>query len=209
MNRYLFTIVLLLTLAPSVFAVTATQSASPTETIEKIKNLVKENLTATEVDIQKEALNNSIVGFSGKVKTVGTKNITIETEKDLLQILITENTSITKGTTEIKTSSIAISDNLLVYGQKNKDTVFEAKQIYILSAVDETNIVVSKAQIATINNIDLKKKTFSLSINGEDLQFTLSKKNTVKLEEFKDGDNLFGITKKYQGKLSLSKAVKL
>lgn len=209
MNKYLLLTFLLLALVPGVFAATATPSASPTETVEKIKNLVKENLTATEIDIQKEATSKSIIGFSGKVKTVGTKNITIETDKDLIQILITELTSITKGTTEIKTSSIAIGDNLLVYGQKNKDGVFEAKQILVLAPIDEKNIVISKAQIATINNIDLKKKTFNLNINGEELAFTLSKKNTVKLEEFKDGDNIFGITKKYQGKFSLSKAIKI
>lgn len=209
MRKHIFAIALLLTFTSKVFAVTATPSASPTETVEKIKNLVKENLTTTEANIQKESASKSIVGFSGKVKTVGTKNITIETEKDLLQILITESTTISKGTSEIKTSSIAISDNLLVYGQKNKDSVFEAKNIYVLAAADETNTVVSKTQIATINNIDLKKKTFTLTINNEEVNFTLSKKNTIKLEEFKDGDTILGITKKYQGKFSLSKAIKL
>ncbi len=209
MRKHILTIALLLTFTPTVFAATATPSASPTETVEKIKNLVKENLTTTEANIQKESTSKSLVGFTGKVKTVGTKNITIETEKDLIQILITESTTITKGASEIKTSSIAIGDNLLVYGQKNKDSVFEAKNIYVLAVIDEANTVVSKTQIATINNIDLKKKTFTLTINNEEVNFTLSKKNTIKLEEFKDGDIILGITKKYQGKFSLSKAVKL
>ena len=209
MKKTILFAIAFLTFAQSAFAVTATTSGSPTQTVDKIKSLVKENLTATEVDIQKEAINKSIIGFSGKVKTVGTKNITIETEKDLLQILITDTTTIFKGATEIKTSSIAIGDNLLVYGQKNKDEVFEAKHIYVLAVVDEKNVVISKAQVATISDLDLKKKTFSLTINGETTSYTLSKKNTVKLEDFKDGDTIFGITKKYQGKFSLSKAIKL
>lgn len=209
MKKAIFFAIAFLTFSHTALAVTATTSGSPTQTVEKIKNLVKENLTATEVDIQKEAINKSIIGYSGKVKTVGTKNITIETDKDLLQILITDTTTIFKGTSEIKTSSIAISDNLLVYGQKNKDDVFEAKQIYVLAPIDEKNIVISKAQIATISDIDTKKKTFNLTINGETTSYTLSKKNTVKLEDFKDGDTIFGITKKYQGKFSLSKAIKI
>ncbi len=209
MKKTILFAIAFLTFSQTVFAVTATTSGTPTQTVDKIKSLVKENLTATEVDIQKEAINKSIIGYSGKVKTVGTKNITIETEKDLLQILITDATTIFKSTTEIKTSSIAIGDNLLVYGQKNKDDVFEAKHIYVLAVIDEKNIVISKAQVATISDLDLKKKTFSLTINGETISYTLSKKNTVKLEDFKDGDTIFGITKKYQGKLSLSKAIKL
>ncbi len=209
MKKTILFAIAFLTFSQAVFAVSATTSGSPTQTVDKIKSLVKENLTATEVDIQKEAINKSIIGFSGKVKTVGTKNITIETEKDLLQILITDTTTIFKSTTEIKTSSIAIGDNLLVYGQKNKDDVFEAKHIYVLAVADEKNIVISKAQVATISDLDLKKKTFSLTINGETASYTLSKKNTVKLEDFKDGDTIFGITKKYQGKFSLSKATKL
>ncbi len=200
---------LLLIFVPSAFAVTASPSATPTQTVEKIKNLIKENLTTTEVDVQKEIVGNSIVGYSGKVKTVGTKNLTIETEKDLLQTLITDETIINKGGTEIKTSSIAIGDSILIYGQKNKDAVFVANQVSVLAPIDEANIVISKSQVAIINNIDLKKKTFTLKINEEEVSYTLSKKNTVKLEDFKDGDTIFGITKKYQGKFSLSKAIKL
>ncbi|OGD83557.1 hypothetical protein A2572_00420 [Candidatus Collierbacteria bacterium RIFOXYD1_FULL_40_9] len=209
MNRITFLIITFFFFATSVLATTATPSAVPTETIDKIKNLVKENVTATELDIQKEAAGKSLLGYTGKVKTVGTKNITIETEKDLLQILISEESTIFKGTSQIKTSSIAIGDNLLVYGQKNEDNVFEGKHLYVLAPLDETNIVISKTRVSTINKIDLKKKTFTLIIDGQETNFTLSRKNTVKLEDFKDGDTILGITKKYQGKFSLSKAIKL
>lgn len=102
-----------------------------------------------------------------------------------------------------------MADKILIFGIKNKDGVLQAKIITVLAVEDETTIVITKAEVATIKNIDLKKKTFVLVIGQESVPFTLSKKTTVKLEELKDGDTLFAITKKYQGKFSLSRAVKL
>lgn len=209
MKRVSLTIALFLVIAQSALAATASPSGTPTQTIDKIKNLVKENIQDTENTIQKTVLTNSVIGTSGIIKTVGTKNITIENEKDLIQILVTDKTTITKANTEIKTSSLAINDRILAIGKKNKDDILEAVVINVLPPENPDDIVVSQSHLATISKIDLKKKTFILSINGEDLNFTLSKKTTVKLEDLKDGDTILGITKKYQGKYSLSRAIKI
>jgi len=189
-------------------ATTSSPSATP-QTIDRIKDLVKENIEDTESTLQKNVLTSKAFGTTGIVKTVGTKNITIENDKDLLQVLVTNKTSITKANTEIKTSSVAINDKILVIGKKNKDDVLEAIIINVLPAEKPEEVVVSKTEIATINKIDLKKKTFTLTIDGKTIDFTLSKKNNVKLEDFKDGDIIFGVTKKYLGKYSLSRAVKI
>lgn len=192
-----------------VFAVTSTPSATPAMQLEdKIKSLVKENLESAENLLQNEAVT-IFLGFTGKVKSIGSKNITLEVDDDLLQVTIAPETSITKSGNEIKSSSIALSDTLLVIGTKTKDNVLEAKVINVIPPEDPENIVVTEAKIATFKNIDLKKKTFTLTINNEDSSFTLSKKSTVKLDEFKGGDTILAITKKYQGKFSLSRAVKI
>lgn len=193
-----------------VLAITSTPSATPNQELQdKIKSLVKENLETTESIIQKDVVLKSLVGYSGKVKSVGSKNITLEVDQDLLQVAVTASTTITKLGTEIKTTSIALADKLIVIGQKTKDNVLEAKTISVISEPNPETIVTTKAEIATIKNIDLKKKTFTLVINSQDLSFTLSRKSTVKLENFTDGDQIFAITKKYQGKNSLSRAIKI
>ena len=87
--------------------------------------------------------------------------------------------------------------------------MLEAKIINVFPAETDEEVVVTKTQIAYFKNIDTKKKTFTLTINNEDLAFTLSKKSNVKLEDFKDGDKVLAITKKYLGKYSLSRAVKI
>lgn len=189
-------------------AAESTPSATPTiEAVEKIKNIVKENLQNTEETVTKQASN---IGLSGIVKTIGSKSITLETDKDIFQIAISDETIISKDNKDIKTSSIAIGDKLLVIGQQvNNEDVLNAKIVNVLSVIKEEEIVISKAEIATISKIDIKKKTFILTINGVETSYTLSKKNNVKLDEFSDGDTIFGITKKYQGKYSLAKAIKL
>ncbi len=211
MKKLFILVVILFLTSTSVFSATATPSATPTSTstIDKIKDLVKENLTDTELSVQMEAATKSLMGFTGKVKSIGTKNLTLETDKDLLQVLITDTTTITKAGSAIKTTSIALADSLMVIGQKNKDDVLEAKVINVLPVVDETTLVVVTTKVATIKNINLKTKTFTLILDNQDTAFTLSKKNTVKLEDFEDGDTILAVTKKYQGKYSLSKAVKL
>lgn len=197
-------------LSKNAFALTSTPSATPSVDIEsKIKTLVKENLDTTETELKKNILSKSLLGFTGKAKSVGTKNITLETEKDLLQIVLTEKTSITKNGSEIKPSSIALGDKLIVYGQKTKEEVLEAKLILVLANAEDQNLVETQTVVATFKTLDLKKKTFKLTINNEDLDFTLSKKNNVKLEDYKIGDTIFAITKKYLGKFSLSRANKI
>ncbi len=201
---------ILFLVATPVYAVTSTPSATPSlELQDKIKTLVKENLETTENLIQKEVTSKSLLGYTGKVKSIGSKNLTLEIEKDILQISILTTTSITKDGAEIKTSSIALGDKLMIIGTKTKDDVIEAKIINVIKEDDPTTIVVTKPAIATIKNLDLKKKTFTLTINGEDVAYTLSKKTTVKLDDFKEGDTILAITKKYQGKYSLSRAVKI
>lgn len=208
----LLLLVYLFILVPTTLGATSTPSASPTtqnNQIDKLKSIVQEYTATTEASLQKEIISKSLYGYVGKVKSVGTKNLTLEVNNDLLQVSITPNTSITKSGSEIKTTSIALADKLLVIGTKTKEDVLEAKQITYVTEEKPENIVITKSYVTSFKNIDLKKKTFTLNIDSEDLPFTLSKKSTVKLEDFKDGDRIIAITKKYQGKYSLSRATKI
>lgn len=199
-----------LVFSKDIYAINSTPSATPSQDLQdKIKSLVKENLETTENVIKNEITSKSLLGYVGKVKSVGIKNITLETEKDLLQISVLPTTQISKSGAEIKTSSIALSDKLIVIGIKNKDGVLEAKTITVVPEQDPATLVTTKAEIATISKIDYKKKTFTLTINNQSISFTLSKKSTVKLEDLTEGDTIFCITKMYQGKSSLSRAVKI
>jgi len=179
-------------------------SATPTNLEDKIKNLVKENLSATESNL-KESINlKSLVGYVGAIKTISAGNISIESDQNIFQVSTTDKTAITKSGTTGKISSLAITDKVIVIGNLVKEDIIQAKMIKVIP--EETDIVETNAVIANIYSIDIKKKTLVLTINKVQMPFTLSKKNTVKLEELKPNQNIFAITKKYQGKDSLTRA---
>lgn len=179
-------------------------SATPTNLEDKIKNLVKENLSATESNL-KESINlKSLVGHVGTIKTISSDNITIETDQNTFQVATTDKTTITKAGVAGKISSLAIADRVIVIGSLVKEDIIQAKSIKVVP--EETDIVETDAVIANVYSVDVKKKTVVLTINKIQLPFTLSKKTTVKIEDLKPNQTIFAITKKYQGKDSLAKA---
>lgn len=214
------TLVSLLAFPQISFAVTkaATPSATPTavtpiktptatpsgDLANQIKNMVKENLDATVSNLEQKINLKSLVGQVGTIKSISSGNLTIESEGNTLQITTSDKTTITKSGTAIKLPALAISDQIIVIGTLIKDDIIQAKAIKVY--VEDPDAVVSDAIIAPISVIDLKKKTITLTINTTQVPFTLSKKSTIKLEDLKVGQTIFTITKKYQGKDSLSRA---
>ena len=186
-----------LVFSKNIFATTGTPSATP-DLQEKIKTIVQENLSATEKSLTTQT---KFTGRTGTIKSIGAKNLTLEIDKDLTQVNLAGS--------DTKPSSLAIGNKIIVLGILTKDNVLDAKRIILVEEEKPENIVVTESLVGKISQIDLKKKTFILSINSKDLNYTLSKKTTVKLEDFKDGDTIFGISKKYQGKFSLSRAIKI
>lgn len=211
MNKTLFAIsfifIFFTTINP-VFAETVTPSASPTTNMEdKIKLLVQENLSTTEAKLKEKVDLQSLVAFAGKITTMSSGNLTIDSHGNLIQITTSTKTAFLKDSTPIKVTSLAIGDKIIVIGTSIKDDIVQAKRISVVK--DEPNLVKTSATVAKIVKIDLKKKNFTLNLGGTDQQLTLSKKSNVKLEEYQVGQTIFGIIKEYDGSLSISRAKSL
>lgn len=190
---------------PTLKVTTTPSTPTPTENLEdKIKTLVKENLSATESNL-KEAINlKSLVGHVGTIKSISAGNITIETDGNLFQVTTTDKTIITKAGVAAKITTLAISDKIIVIGTLIKEDIIQAKSIKAIP--QETDVVTSEAIVATVSVVDLKKKIITLTVDNAQIPYTLSKKSTIKIADIKPGQTLFVITKKYQGADSLSRA---
>lgn len=181
-------------------SVALAQDGTPSSTIDvdKIKKIVSENLAATEKSLTAQT---KFTGRTGIIKSIGAKNLTLEIDKDITQVNLSNS--------DTKPSSLAIGNKIVVMGILTKDNVLDARRIILVEEEKPEDVVLTEAVVAQLSKIDLKKKTFNMTINKQVLAYTLSKKTTVKLEDFKDGDTIFGISKKYQGKFSLSRAIKI
>lgn len=206
---YIFSFVLLsLIVITPVYAEIGTSSASPTPNMEdKIKLLVQENLSTTEAKLKEKVDLQSLVGFVGKITTISSGNLTIDSHGDLIQVTTNTKTAFLKDSSTIKVTSLAIGDKIIVIGTSIKDDIVQAKRVTVIK--DEPNLVKTSAIVAKIVKIDLKKRNLTLSINDTDQILTLSKKSNVKLEEYKAGQTIFGIIKEYNGALSISRAKSL
>ncbi len=192
-----------------IFAISATPSAEPTTNMaDQVKQLIKENLATTEAKLKEKVDLQSLVGFVGKITTISSGNLTLESHGNLIQVPTSTKTIFLKdGSSVIKFTSLAINDKIIVIGTSVKDGIVSAKRITVIK--DDPILVKTTAVVAKITAIDLKKKTVTLSIDGIDQALSLSKKSTVKLDEYKAGQTILGIIKEYNGSLSISRAKSL
>ncbi len=198
---------------------TATPSATPTEKVatiaatpsqtediqEKIKSLVKENLTATESNLKEKINQKTLVGYVGYVKSINSGNITL-TSKDesLIQITTDDKTAYIKEAKPGKLTTIAISDKIIVIGTLLKEDIILAKRIIVIK--EDPSAMVSGTIFAKVSSVDAKKKIIGLSIEGKEVLYTLTKKSTIVITDIKPGSSIFAITKKFEGKDYLSTA---
>jgi len=172
---------------------------------EKIKTLVKENLSATESTLKEKINQRTLVGFVGLIQSINSGNITINTKDGtILQITTDEKSVYNKAGTGIKISSLAISDKIIVIGTLLKEDIVLAKRIVVVP--DEPIQIVSGTIVSKVSSVDIKKKLIGLTVNNQEVLFGLTKKSTIKIEEIKAGMTIFAITKKYDGKDLLSRA---
>jgi hypothetical protein len=196
-------------------AASATPSATPTQSTatssasediqERIKTLVKENLSTTESSLKEKINLQTMVGFVGKIKSINSGNVTIDSKEGaLIQVTTNDKTEFIKAGATSKLSALALSDKIIIIGTMVKDDIILAKRIVVV--VDDPDQIISGTVVAKISTLDFKKKTISLNINEKEVVFTLTKKSTIKLEDLKVGQTIFAITKKYDGKDFLSRA---
>lgn len=172
--------------------------------VDRVKILVQENLATTEAKLKEKVNLQSLVGFVGKINTISSGNITLDSHGNLLQVTTTANTTFLKNGLIIKITSLAIDDKVIIIGTSIKDGIVQAKRVTVIK--DEPILVKTTAVVAQVVSIDLKKKTITLNINGTSQVLTLSKKSTVKLNELLASQTILGIIKEYQGVLSISRA---
>lgn len=194
--------------ASPTLAVTSTPSATPTQNMEdKIKLLVQENLSTTEAKLKEKLNVQALVGYVGKITTISSGNLTIDSQNNLVQITSNAQTTYTKDGSTIKATSLAIGDKVIVIGTSVKNGIVAAKRVTVIK--DEPNLVKTSAVVAKVILVDTKKKTLTLAINGTNQVLTLSKKSTVKLDTLTADQTIFGIIKEYNGALSISRAIAL
>ena len=207
MKKSLFAIFLsafFLTSAVGAYAVESTPSAEPTNMEDRIKTLVKENISTTEAKLKEKVDLQSLVGYVGKIKTIGSDNLTVDSYGTLIQVKTTAKTVFQKDSSVIKMTSLAIGDKVILIGTSVKNDIIQAKKISIIK--DEPVLVKTSAIVAQVVSVDIKKKTITLNIGNSEQTLTLSKKSTVKLDGIKASDTILGIIKEYEGKLSISRA---
>lgn len=201
----LSTIFLSLVFVQPVMAITATPSATPTPDIEeKYKLIVQENVSSIAAKLQEKVNLMSLVGYVGKITTISSGNLTVDSHGALLQVTSTAKTVYLKNNSPIKVTSLAIGDKVIIIGTSIKDGIVQAKRVSVIK--DEPILVKTTAVIAKIVSVDIKKKTLTLTINGADQTLTLSKKSTVKLDQLQADQVILGIIKEYDGNLSISRA---
>lgn len=201
----LSTIFLSLVFVQPVMAITATPSATPTPDIEeKYKLIVQENVSSIAAKLQEKVNLMSLVGYVGKITTISSGNLTVDSHGALLQVTSTAKTVYLKNNSPIKATSLAIGDKVIIIGTSIKDGIVQAKRVSVIK--DEPILVKTTAVIAKVVSVDIKKKTLTLTINGADQILTLSKKSTVKLDQLKADQTILGIVKEYDGALSISRA---
>ena len=188
-----------------VMAITATPSATPTPDIEeKYKLIVQENVSSIAAKLQEKVNLMSLVGYVGKITTISSGNLTVDSHGVLLQVTSTTKTVYLKNNSPIKVTSLAIGDKVIIIGTSIKDGIVQAKRVSVIK--DEPILVKTTAVIAKVVSVDIKKKTLTLTINGADQTLALSKKSTVKLDQLQADQVILGIVKEYDGNLSISRA---
>lgn len=187
--------------------VSARPANAVTETpnmVDQVKTMVQENLATTEAKLKEKLDLQSLVGFVGKITTISSGNLTLDSHGNLLQATTSAKTAFIKNGLAIKITSLAIGDKIIIIGTSIKDGIVQAKRITVIK--DEPILVKTTSVVAKIVLIDLKKKTITLTLGNENQVLTLSKKSTVKLEELKVDQTILGIIKEYNGALSISRA---
>ena len=209
--KKLFTIFTVLTL--SLIFVSPARAVTPTspaptaasgDMVDQVKTMVQENLATTEAKLKEKLDLQSLVGFVGKVTTINSGNLTIDSRNNLLQATTSAKTAFIKNGLAIKIASLAIDDKIIIIGTSIKNDIVQAKRITVIK--DEPVLVKTTAVVAKTVSIDLKKKTITLTIGSENQVLTLSKKSTVKLEELEADQTILAIIKEYNGALSISRA---
>jgi preprotein translocase subunit YajC len=188
------------------FAVTTTPTTTPVYDMEaKVKALVQENISTTEAQLKQKVDLQTMVGFVGKITTIGSNSLTVDSKGTLLQVKTDTQTTFIKSGSAAKITSLAIGDKIILIGTSLKNDIIQAKKVTVIAEVTSEQVITT-AIVAKITAIDTKKKTITLNLNGTNQTLTLSKKSTVKLDTLSTGQTILGIIKEYQGKLSISRA---
>ncbi len=194
------------TVSGAALAVTATPSATATPNMaDQVKQLVQENLATTEAKLKEKVNLQALVGYVGKITTISSGNLTLDSKGNLIQVTSSAQTAYLKDGSTIKATSLAIGDKIIIIGTSVKNGIVTAKRITVIK--DEPTLVKTSALVAKVVLVDTKKKTLTLAINGTNQVLTLSKKSTVKLETLAADQTIFGIIKEYNGALSISRAI--
>lgn len=190
-------------------AISATPSATSDSTVQnnletRFKNIVQQNLSTTEAELQAKINQQSIVGYAGKVTSISNNSISFDSSGEIFQVATFDNTVIVNANQKVKLSSIAIGDKLIVIGTLNsKNNLLDAKRIVIVKTPDSTDR--PTVYVGKISTPDTKKGTLSFQTAQSTIKMILSKKANLKITDLKDGANAVVIVRTQDAGLVITK----
>ena len=184
-------------LVSPVNAAVATPSATPsTDQVNdnlttRLQTLVKENLATTEAAIKNKLEQQTLIGQTGNITAVTTKGLTLNSKDSVLfQVTVNDKTKIVNGNADIKLSTLAIGQKIIIIGIPEKSDVITAKRIVTITDTTPNPRQVVYGQII---KVDEKAKTFNMStVNGK---INVSVKANYKVTDLKVGQTLLAIVK--------------
>ena len=148
---------------------------------DRIKNIVKENLSTTEA-LLKERLNQiSLVGYVGHISSISSESLTFQSGQDTFQVKATDKTTYTKSGQVAKFTSLAIKDKAIVIGVITKKDIIEAKRIVVVK--DETSVLPTIVA-GTIVSLDTKNRKLVINFGDTDKTYIISRRSNLKLENY-------------------------
>lgn len=166
----------------SVFALTATKSASPTatssgaaneevikqNTIDRIQKIIDEKSEKASQALKKRA-------FVGKVSRVTTESLSIETLRGEQNVKVSSKSTVLlfPKMQPLQLSDVEIGGFAIVMGYMNSDDVLDAKRILVV----QTPLFPPKKKVSVGRVIDLSATTLSLKLrNNDEEKIAVSKK---------------------------------
>jgi len=181
-----------------VMAIDSTSSATSSvsdETVRdnlenRIKNIVKENLSTTEA-LLKERLNQiSLVGYVGQISSISSESLTFQFGQDTFQIKTTDKTTYTKNGQVAKFTSLAIKDRAIIIGVITKKDIIEAKRIVVVK--DEASTLPTVVA-GTIVSLDTKNRKVIINSSGTDKTYIISRRSNLKLENYLPSKSILSV----------------
>lgn len=161
------------------------------KTKEEILKKAQEQFKQTEENLNTKSNIAQLVGYKGAITNIAQNAITVVADKINLQVSFDAGTTIIKDGRPIKPDQLSIKDAVIVIGYSIGNEVITAKRIVVIKETSPEPT--KKIVFSPINKINLKSKSLSITIDGQEQILVLGKKLKLDLNLLQTGQRLFGV----------------